>query len=603
MKSLYKKILTGLILIVLSVFVAAQSKDVHFQHLNGLERTNTRKTIHFPDIQGYVTLTADLHMHTIFSDGEVTPRIRVQEAWREGLDAIAMTDHDFTMRSYIQGDYNTSYELAKIAADQAGIILIRGLEYTRSKPIGHWNFLFISEANQYVNTSLSHEEIFKKAHDEGAFIMYNHPGWPDKNSDLSAFQLDMINKGYVQGIEVMNGAEFYPLAVDYCSLYKLAPLGCTDIHGPIHASYDVENAHRNLTLIFAKDRSHDALKEALFERRTLAYANNTLAGDPGFMFAFMRASLDVLSYDEDEFRFAGRFFNNSDITWVLDGPEHRRIIIPARQTIAFGGQKQDVNIMYQVSNTYISSVDHLEVSLYSLFASDNEVMMPSTRQNLHLLSPQDPIVLQSVTPNAEIRYTLDDSEPTESAMLYSGPFTLSRSAVIKARAFAPGMKPSRTFKTQAILDVLHPAERIRNLKNGIKYRYYEGAFQSVIEITQKGTFKKEGVLSFPDISIADAEDYFGMIFSGYIYIPADGLYTFILESDDGSTLDISGVRLINNDGSHSLKRESNSMKLQRGYHPITIHYFDDYAEEALNLYWIRPGQSEEKVAPSFFFVP
>ena len=49
--------------------------------------------INFPDILGYETLKCDFHMHTVFSDGQVWPTTRVDEAVREGLDAIAITDH------------------------------------------------------------------------------------------------------------------------------------------------------------------------------------------------------------------------------------------------------------------------------------------------------------------------------------------------------------------------------------------------------------------------------------------------------------------------------------------------------------------------------
>jgi len=52
-----------------------------------------RKIVNLPDIPGYVTLKCDFHMHTVFSDGDVWPTVRVDEALRDGLDAIAITDH------------------------------------------------------------------------------------------------------------------------------------------------------------------------------------------------------------------------------------------------------------------------------------------------------------------------------------------------------------------------------------------------------------------------------------------------------------------------------------------------------------------------------
>ena len=42
----------------------------------------------------------------------------------------------------------------------------------------------------------------------------------------------------------------------------------------------------------------------------------------------------------------------------------------------------------------------------------------------------------------EIRYTLDGSDPTDVSERYNGPFTISSTAVVKARAFVPNMAPS-----------------------------------------------------------------------------------------------------------------------------------------------------------------
>ena len=51
------------------------------------------RVIPFPDVPGYETLICDLHMHTVFSDGNVWPIVRVDEAMRDGLDVIAITEH------------------------------------------------------------------------------------------------------------------------------------------------------------------------------------------------------------------------------------------------------------------------------------------------------------------------------------------------------------------------------------------------------------------------------------------------------------------------------------------------------------------------------
>jgi hypothetical protein len=80
------------------------------------------RAIEFPDIPGYVTLKCDLHMHTVFSDGSVWPDIRVQEAIRDGLDVIAITDHveyQPKKKDIPHENRNRGYELALKSAGKA----------------------------------------------------------------------------------------------------------------------------------------------------------------------------------------------------------------------------------------------------------------------------------------------------------------------------------------------------------------------------------------------------------------------------------------------------------------------------------------------------
>lgn len=51
------------------------------------------RAIEFPDTADRLTLIVDLHTHIVFSDGHAWPKIRVSEALRDGLAALAITDH------------------------------------------------------------------------------------------------------------------------------------------------------------------------------------------------------------------------------------------------------------------------------------------------------------------------------------------------------------------------------------------------------------------------------------------------------------------------------------------------------------------------------
>lgn len=108
-----------------------------------------RNEIQVPDLDGYTTLKCDFHMHSVFSDGLVWPTVRVDEAYRDGLDAISLTEH-IEYRPHKQdvvSDHNRSFDLCREQAEKLGILLIKGSEITRAMAPGHFNAIFLSDSN------------------------------------------------------------------------------------------------------------------------------------------------------------------------------------------------------------------------------------------------------------------------------------------------------------------------------------------------------------------------------------------------------------------------------------------------------------------------
>jgi 3',5'-nucleoside bisphosphate phosphatase len=582
----------------------AQEKDIQFQWIEDYQITDARRELRMPNLEGYHTLTADFHMHTYFSDGHVTPQTRVIEAWREGLDAIAITDHSTPIPNHLDADYNTSHKMAQSTATSRGITLIHATEYTQREPVGHLNFLFIEDANNYAKpaSELPYDKAIEMAADEGGFVILNHPGWPDKNSELDPFHIDLMERDKIHAVEVVNGNELYPLAIDYSYDFNLAMMSTTDIHSPIGGSYNLNTHIRNLTLIFAENNSEEAIKEALFAQRTLAYANNLIIGRPDLLTPFFLNSFTVSNLQQDETRFSCNITNHTDITWYLYGPVHRRIVLPANRTVRLSDQFANADLIYNVKNTWVTSGEHLQLPLSILLANSDDVLTPYIRQNLNQLTPGTPIEITSPTNGSEIFYTLDGSEPNRSSIKYNGPFVVSSSSTIHIRAFKEGMNPSRILTKNALLNIDHPATRLRSRQNGINYKYFEGPFLSVKEFETKGELKDQGIVTTPDITIAKASDHFGFVFSGYIFAPTTGEYSFVLHTDDGSLLKMAGIELVNNDGSHSLKRVENKIRLAKGYHPFELRFFDDYDEEALNFLWKIPGKEEAPINAEYFVI-
>jgi hypothetical protein len=332
-----------------------------------------RKIINLPDIPGYVTLKCDFHMHTVFSDGNVWPTVRIDEALRDGLDAIAITDHlEYTPKEdFIPVDFNAAWKIGEAYARERNFILVHGTEITRKMPPGHFNALFITDASLISKDSVW--DSFEEASKQGAFIQWNHPGWksqePDGIPKIYPIHQKLIKNGWLHGIEFFNDNEYYPLVFTFCKQYNLALMGNSDVHAAISEVYTgEENSNRPMTLVFAKKKDHDSLKEAMFAGRTLVYFRDVLAGKEEYARPFFYQSISVGKpyYQNDKSMFF-EVTNRSDIPYYLiNGVPNA----PANVTLAANSvtrvvlsKKVTVPLVYDVKNVLTGENEILKVEL------------------------------------------------------------------------------------------------------------------------------------------------------------------------------------------------------------------------------------------------
>ena len=287
---------------------------------------NKTRKLEFPAVPGYHTLKCDLHMHTVFSDGNVWPSIRVEEAQRDNLDAIAITDHLEKLEhgeDIPMADRNRSHEEALKAATGSDLIVIQGTEITRSMPPGHANAIFITDTNQV----LVDEPIdaYRAAKEQGGFIFWNHPTWIGQDYDAVAELMPMheqlIADGLLHGIEVVNEDTYSDEALQIALDNNLTIIGTSDIHGLIDWQYNVPaGGHRPLTLVFSKERSADGIKEALIARRTVALIEDSLIGRAEHVVPLVEASLIPVeaTYRKDSSVVILTLSNPSSVSYTLE---------------------------------------------------------------------------------------------------------------------------------------------------------------------------------------------------------------------------------------------------------------------------------------------
>ncbi len=353
-----------------------------------------RKEIILPQVNGYNVYKADLHTHSVFSDGSVLPGLRVKEAWQDGLDVMAVTEHiehrphEKTFVNYLEKyrsdkyskavnttivsksptedgimvDLNYAVRDAQAKAKKYVITIIPGCEITRSGTnVGHFNALFTTDNNLIYDQDPV--QAIRNAKAQNALVMHNHPGWTRTNLDFTETEKVAYSEGLIDGVEVMNGDEFYPGIIDRVKEYGQFIAANSDIHGTTANDYRLTGVDRPMTLIFAKENTLESLREALEAGRTLAYGYNTICGDEQLLKDFFAAGVKVHLVGEDRKALSLTLTNMTSIPYTvcLDG-QNRNKLDPF-STILLSVKKGTSSLKLTILNMFCSKDGHPVVEL------------------------------------------------------------------------------------------------------------------------------------------------------------------------------------------------------------------------------------------------
>ncbi len=334
-------------------------------------QAQVRQEVRLPNIAGYKTLKCDFHMHTVFSDGAVWPTVRVDEAWREGLDVISITDHIEYQphKDDVPTKHNRPYEIALPRAKERGILLIRGAEITRDTPPGHFNAIFLEDVTPLDTKELL--DAMEAATKQGAFIWWNHPNWKPEKKGWLDIHTELYDKKYMRGIEVVNGLDYEAQVHAWALEKNLTFMGNSDIHDPCPVDKTTPERHRPMTLVFARDKTSEAVKDALVSGRTTIWYNDQLIGKPEYLQAIFDKAVTIWDIDyEGDNIIRCAVENDCDIGLKLaraDGPGPRELVIPpngkALLKLKVKSVESPTELSYIVQNFLIAPNKGLPVSL------------------------------------------------------------------------------------------------------------------------------------------------------------------------------------------------------------------------------------------------
>ena len=356
-----------------------------------------RTEIILPKVNGFNCYKGDFHIHTSYSDGRVTPAGRVVEAWIDGLDIIAITDH-YEVRSgerkffkviapysgdnepmkyqsasdagAVLADFNAIHEeaVAQLKKSNYPMLLIKGCEMARgSQTHGHFNALFLKDINTVYDEDM--ETAFRKVKAQGGIVVHNHPAWSRDTSDKTEFHERVYGEGLVDGVEVVNGYNFYPHILRRCIDEKLTMFGNSDEHVITAHDFGIVGTHRTMTLVFAKDLTEKAIKDAILARRTVAYSGGCLIGEESWLVGLLNAAVDcrLIRVDKKTNEHFYMLTNTCSIPMHLRRGRTNYLLEPFKSVmIGFGKGKIEAKAtkpIFTVENMWVVNYKHPKVEL------------------------------------------------------------------------------------------------------------------------------------------------------------------------------------------------------------------------------------------------
>jgi hexosaminidase len=214
------------------------------------------------------------------------------------------------------------------------------------------------------------------------------------------------------------------------------------------------------------------------------------------------------------------------------------------------------------------------------------------------------VELDNVIHTSDIRYTTDGTDPDGSSPLYQGPLTLNltpgESLILKSRTIMPNGRKSAVHAGKFTrLDWEEPVTSSSG-RPGLGYKYYEGRFLSPGEIA--GEPAGTGILDRPELPSAARENYFAIVYEGYIDAPEKAVYDFSLSTGRGKgILYINEMNVVDNTAEIPRYYQNNGkIALEAGSHRIRLVYLSTSIRGHLRVGCTYNGNELNAIPASWF---
>ena len=269
------------------------------------------------------------------------------------------------------------------------------------------------------------------------------------------------------------------------------------------------------------------------------------------------------------------------------------------------GHKLNVESAGNYQKINVSKIEKGKYATVLVLETSDEVVVynePEIKAEYTVFTDKASFIIHTEIPNCIIHYTTDGSIPTNKSPTANGVNTVKAQAtlLVKAICFLNGKAVSGVAEKIFYREIPLQSSYNHPCKSGLRYSYFEGAWGELPDFKSLKALET-GITGTIDLSVKKRNHDYGIVFTGLLNIPETGVYKFILSSNDGSKMILSG-KILSNDGLHGIEEKSMDIALAKGLHSIEVQYFQAGGGDIIKLEWKTKDKNRSVIDKDYFSI-
>lgn len=199
-----------------------------------------------------------------------------------------------------------------------------------------------------------------------------------------------------------------------------------------------------------------------------------------------------------------------------------------------------------------------------------------------------------------VRYTLDGTEPTASSWHYMKPLILMKTTTVRIRV---DDHAGHVYTSAATYTVMPPRRAdVATVESGLRYALYDVKSESKLVPDLAGlTPVVSDAFANPFFTAPKTLTSYAARLTGFLEIPADGVYTLTARSAFGNKLWIGDRLVVTHDYVGMKVSRSGEVALKAGLHPVTIDFYRQPGGDPSQWFFIEgPGMPYQMIPDSMW---